>query len=257
MHKGSVEVNSYLIDYIEFFTSKENAPTIVFLHEGLGCVALWKDFPARVAQATGCRVIVYSRYGYGQSSVLQASFKPDYMHREALESLPEFLRKLNIINPILFGHSDGGSIALIHAGAAKWPVRALILEAPHCFVEDLSIAGIEAAKQAYLTTDLGKKLGRYHADPDKTFWGWNNIWLHTDFRAWNIEEYLPAITCPVLAIQGVNDEYGTMKQIDAINEQASGVTTLLKLEQCAHTPHRDQPEKVLHAVTLFVSQLTH
>jgi pimeloyl-ACP methyl ester carboxylesterase len=226
MQKATVDVNGYAIEYIEFFAETENAPTIVFLHEGLGCVALWKDFPERVAQATGCRVVVYSRYGYGQSSVLQESFKPDYMHREALESLPEFLRKLKIVNPILFGHSDGGSISLIHAGAAKWPVRALIVEAPHCFVEDLSIAGIEAAKQAYLTTDLGKKLGRYHADPDKTFWGWNNIWLHTDFRAWNIEKYLPAITCPILAVQGVNDEYGTMAQIDSIKVHASGEMAL-------------------------------
>jgi pimeloyl-ACP methyl ester carboxylesterase len=189
--------------------------------------------------------------------VLQESFKPDYMHREALEALPEFLRKLNIVNPILFGHSDGGSIALIHAGAAKWPVRALIVEAPHCFVEDLSIAGIEAAKQAYLTTDLGKKLGRYHADPDKTFWGWNNIWLHTNFRSWNIEEYLPAISCPILAIQGVDDEYGTMAQIDAIKAQAAGQVALLKLDRCAHTPHRDQADAVLTATVDFVRRTPH
>ncbi len=256
MQKGSVEVNGYIIDYIEYLPINKSAPTIVFLHEGLGCVALWKDFPERVAQATGCRVAVYSRYGYGKSSVLLEAFKPDYMHREALEALPEFLRKLNIVNPILFGHSDGGSIALIHAGAAKWPVRALIVEAPHCFVEDLSIAGIEAAKQAYLTTDLGKKLGRYHTDPDKTFLGWNNIWLHTDFRSWNIEKFLPAITCPILAIQGLNDEYGTMKQLDSIKERAGGETTLLKLESCAHSPHRDQPETVLHAAMQFISQIT-
>ncbi|MGB9148765.1 MAG: alpha/beta hydrolase, partial [Burkholderiales bacterium] len=143
MQNGFINVNGYLIDYIQYSSTKENAPTIVFLHEGLGCIALWKDFPERVAQATGCRVVVYSRYGYGESSELNESFKTDYMHREALESLPEFLRKMNIVNPVLFGHSDGGSIALIHAGAAKWPVKALILEAPHCFVEDLSIAGIE------------------------------------------------------------------------------------------------------------------
>jgi pimeloyl-ACP methyl ester carboxylesterase len=252
MQKATLDVNGYAIEYIDFFAKKENAPTIVFLHEGLGCIALWKDFPQRVAQATGCRVVVYSRYGYGQSTVLRESFNTDYMHREALEVLPEFLRKLNIVNPILFGHSDGGSIALIHAGAAKWPVRALIVEAPHCFVEDLSIAGIEAAKQAYLTTDLGKKLGRHHADPDKTFWGWNNIWLHTDFRSWNIEKYLPAITCPVLAIQGVDDEYGTLKQIDSILEQAAGPVESLKLENCAHTPHRDQADAVLAATVDFV-----
>jgi pimeloyl-ACP methyl ester carboxylesterase len=255
MQKGVVEINSYVIDYIEYLSNEKNAPTIVFLHEGLGCVALWKDFPERVAKATGCRVVVYSRYGYGQSSVLRESFNTDYMHNEALEALPEFLRQLNIVNPILFGHSDGGSIALIHAGAAQWPVRALILEAPHCFVEDLSIAGIEAAKQAYLTTDLGKKLGRYHADPDKTFWGWNDIWLHTDFRGWNIEEYLPTIACPVLAIQGVDDEYGTMAQIDAIQVQAGGAVDLLKLEKCAHTPHRDQADAVLAATVDFVQRI--
>jgi pimeloyl-ACP methyl ester carboxylesterase len=255
MQKGVLEVNGYAIEYIEFFATIPHAPTIVFLHEGLGCVALWKDFPERVAQATGCRVVVYSRYGYGQSSVLRESFKTDYMHREAQEALPVFLRQLNIVNPILFGHSDGGSIALIHAGAAKWPVRGLILEAPHCFVEDLSIAGIESAKQAYLSTDLGKKLGRYHADPDKTFWGWNDIWLHTDFRAWNIEEYLPAITCPVLAIQGIDDEYGTPAQIDAIAAQAGGPVELAKLSNCAHSPHRDQPAAVLAAVSRFIGNL--
>lgn len=255
MQNGFINVNGHLIDYIQYYSKNENAPTIVFLHEGLGCIALWKDFPERVAQATGCRVVVYSRYGYGESSELNESFKTDYMHREALESLPEFLRQLNIVNPVLFGHSDGGSIALIHAGAAKWPVKALVLEAPHCFVEDLSIAGIEAAKLTYLTTDLPKRLGRYHADPDKTFWGWNDIWLHPDFRAWNIENSLPHITCPILAIQGVDDEYGTLAQIDTILKHAAGPVELLKLENCAHSPHRDQADRVLVATERFILRL--
>jgi pimeloyl-ACP methyl ester carboxylesterase len=176
------------------------------------------------------------------------------MHEEALAVLPELLEKLSIRSPILVGHSDGGSIALIYAGAYD-RVKALILLAPHVFVEDISVASIAAAKVAFETTELPEKLARHHQDVAKTFWGWNDIWLHPDFRCWNIEEYLARITCPVLAIQGYDDEYGTMAQLGAIANQVTGAVTLVPLANCKHSPHRDQPEQVLKAIAAFVDEL--
>ncbi len=230
-----------------------NRPTLVFLHEGLGSVAMWRDFPARVAQATGCRTLVYSRYGYGQSDVLAAPFGTDYMHLEAQQTLPELLAALEIENPVLIGHSDGGSIALIHAGSGH-EVAGVVVMAPHCFVEDISIRGIEAAKLVAENTDLLQKLARYHQDAVRTFWGWNDIWLHPDFRAWNIEATLPGIRGPILAIQGEDDEYGTLAQLDAIGAQAvnSPAVDILKLADCRHSSHKDQPEAVLRAIVDFI-----
>lgn len=231
-----------------------NRPTLVFLHEGLGSVAMWRDFPARVAAETGCQTLVYSRHGYGQSDVLEGPHGVRYMHDEALIALPELLERLKILRPILIGHSDGGSIALIHAGDGRWEVGGLILMAPHVFVEDLSIESIEKAKVAFETTDLPQKLARYHRDADRTFRGWNDIWLHPEFRAWNIEECLPGIRCPVLAIQGHDDEYGTMRQIETIRERCRNVE-LLKLADCRHSAFRDQPEATLEAIVRFVFEL--
>lgn len=231
-----------------------SARTLVFLHEGLGSVAMWRDFPLKAAQATGCSAVVYSRYGYGQSAVLEAPHGVDYMHREALESLPELLQRLEIRDPVLVGHSDGGSIALIHAAAHRG-VAGVVAMAPHVFVEDLSVASIAEARTAFETTDLPQKLGRYHADASKTFRGWNDIWLHPDFRAWNIEDRLPRITCPILAIQGFDDEYGTMAQLEAIARQAGGPVELLRLANCRHSPHRDQPAVVIEAMSRFVDRL--
>ncbi len=229
-------------------------PTLVFLHEGLGSLAMWKDFPSRCAAATGCRALVYSRYGYGKSDTIAEPRRVDFMHDEALKALPELLDKLHVDRPMLFGHSDGGSIALIHAGGVARPVRALILMAPHVIVEDFGIRSIEAAKRAYETTDLRDKLARYHSDPDSAFWGWNDVWLNSDFRAWNIQEYLPRVSCPVLAIQGEEDEYGTMDQIERIRRAIPAVE-ILKLKNCGHSPHRDQPEAVIQRVTQFVKGL--
>ena len=230
------------------------ARTLVFLHEGLGSVAMWRDFPQKAAQAAGCTAVVYSRYGYGRSDVLGEPRGVDYMHAEALEVLPELLARLEVPDPVLVGHSDGGSIALIHA-AAHPEVRGLVLMAPHVFVEDLSVKSIAEAKTAFERTDLPQKLARYHADAAKTFWGWNDIWLHPDFRAWNIEEYLPRVRCPVLAIQGFDDEYGTMAQLEAIARQIGGPIELLRLSDCRHSPHRDQPQAVLEAMARFVDRL--
>ena len=234
--------------------ANRDAPTLVFLHEGLGSVAMWRDFPRKAAAATGCAAVVYSRYGYGQSEVLRGPRAVDYMHVEALEVLPELLGQLGIGEPVLVGHSDGGSIALIHA-AKNDSVRGLVVMAPHVFVEDISVRSIAEAKTAFEDSDLAQKLGRYHADPAKTFQGWNDIWLHPDFRGWNIEEVLPRIHCPVLAIQGFDDEYGTMAQLEAIAKQIGGPIELLRLADCRHSPHRDQPGVVLEAMASFIARL--
>jgi pimeloyl-ACP methyl ester carboxylesterase len=220
-----------------------------------GSVALWRDFPAKLAAKTGAATVVYSRYGYGKSDPIAAPHAPNYMHKEALEALPELRQKLGLDNPILIGHSDGASIALIHAGSGRWPVRALILEAPHVFVEDVTIASIEAAKDVYRSTDLRQRLARYHADPDSAFRGWNDIWLHPDFRRWNIEEVLPGVRCPVLAIQGADDEYGTLAQIDAIERGVRGRFERLVLASCKHSPHRDQEAATLAAMADFIGRV--
>jgi pimeloyl-ACP methyl ester carboxylesterase len=226
----------------------------VFLHEGLGSISLWKDFPERLAAACGCNALVYSRYGNGFSEALAGPRMTDYMHREALDVLPELLQRLSIRDPILFGHSDGASIALLYEGMAPGRARGLILLAPHVFVEDLTIRNIHAAKIAYESTDLRIRLGRHHADVDRTFRGWNDIWLHEDFRRWNIEECLAAIRCPVLAMQGAEDEYGTFEQIERIATQATTVE-LRKLDDCRHSPHRDQPDAVIGATLSFFKRL--
>jgi pimeloyl-ACP methyl ester carboxylesterase len=230
-------------------------PVLVFLHEGLGCVALWKRFPDAVAEATSCSALVYSRYGYGKSDPLTEPRLVDYMHREALEVLPELLDALSIRNPVLIGHSDGASIALIHAGAGKREVRGVVAMAPHVYVEDVSIASIAAAKVAFATTDLPARLGRYHDDVASAFRGWNDIWLHPDFRAWNIGPCLSGIRCPVLLIQGEDDEYGTLAQVEAIERQVADGTRTVKLAQCRHVPHVDQREATLRAITAFVQGL--
>jgi pimeloyl-ACP methyl ester carboxylesterase len=231
------------------------APTLILLHEGLGSLALWRDFPVRLAEATGAAVLTYSRLGYGQFVPFTQKRRVDYMHVEALEILPALREALALPAPILVGHSDGASIALIHAGADRWPVHGLILEAPHVFVEDVTVASITGAREVYATTDLRTRLARYHDDVDGAFRGWNDIWLDPEFRAWNIEDYLPAIACSVLAIQGADDEYGTIAQLDAIAAQVAGPVETLLLPDCKHSPHRDQPEATLAAMKRFVADV--
>jgi len=257
VHSGFIKACGRNLEYQLIPAHQINRPTLVLLHEGLGSVAMWRDFPARLATATGCRTLVYSRYGYGQSDAFAESFRPDFMHREAREVLPELLAALDIENPVLVGHSDGASIALLHAGDSRNRVAGLVVMAPHCFVEDISIRSIEAAKLAFETTDLPAKLAKYHRDVRRTFYGWNDIWLDPDFRSWNIEGCLAEIRCPILAIQGVDDEYGTMAQIEVIASKAI-VTTgveLLKLADCRHSPHRDQPVAVINAIARFADQI--
>ncbi len=250
-----VEAGGHRLECRLYLAHQTARPTLVFLHEGLGSVAMWREFPAQVAHTTGCRTLVYSRYGYGESDVLAAPHGVDYMHREAREALPQLLEALGIQRPVLVGHSDGASIALIHAGSG-FHVTGLVAMAPHCFVEDISTRSIAEAKVTAETTDLLAKLGRYHRDAKKTFYGWNDIWLHPDFRDWNIEDLLPSIRCPVLAIQGEDDEYGTLAQIDAIARGATQTEVeLLKLADCRHSPHRDQPERVTAAIVDFLDAL--
>jgi pimeloyl-ACP methyl ester carboxylesterase len=231
------------------------APVLVFLHEGLGSVARWKDFPAEVVRVTGVPALVYSRYGYGKSDRLAEARRVDYMHREALEVLPELLDALSIRNPILIGHSNGASIALIHAGAGSRPVRGLVLLAPHVFVEDITVESITGAKLAFENTDLPVKLARYHDDVESTFRGWADIWLHPDFRRWNIEEYLPGVACPVLMIQGENDQYGSPAHITAIARQVKGPVEKLMLPNCGHSPYVDQQQATVGSIARFVARL--
>ena len=230
-------------------------PTLVLLHEGLGSIAMWRDFPHRLAHATASRVVAYSRYGYGNSDPLVGAREVRYMHDEATIVLPELLDTLGIDRPLLVGHSDGASIALIHAGAGRRGVAAVVAMAPHVIVEDVSVASIAAARDAYRTTALRERLARYHADVDGVFRGWNDIWLAPEFRAWNIEEYLPRIACPVLAIQGEDDEYGTMDQLARIARGARDVE-LVELSDCRHSPHRDQPDAVIEAITRYIDRVT-
>jgi pimeloyl-ACP methyl ester carboxylesterase len=242
------------LDY-ERIAGASGRPVLILLHEGLGSIAMWRDFPAKLARATGCPAVVYSRYGYGRSDPLAGPRGVDYMHREALDTLPDLRTQLGLDDAMLVGHSDGASIALIHAGCRRWPVRGVVLEAPHVFVEDVSIASIAAARTGYETTDLRRRLARYHGDVDSAFRGWNDIWLHPDFRAWNIEEYLPGVRCPVLAIQGADDEYGTLAQLDAIERRVAGRFERLVLSGCKHSPHRDQEQATLEAMARFIARI--
>ena len=226
-------------------------PPIVFLHEGLGSLAMWKDFPKRLCDNLGMRGLVFSRYGYGRSTPKPPDerWPVSFMHAQAHEVLPLLFDALSIRRPWLFGHSDGGSIALLHA--SRFDVAGLVVVAPHLFVEDVSITSIQEARDAYETTDLKQRLARYHADPDSAFRGWNDIWLDPAFRHWNIEADLATITAPVLAVQGADDEYGTLAQIEGI-ALALPKTRLCVIPECGHSPHRDQPDMLIRHTADFV-----
>jgi pimeloyl-ACP methyl ester carboxylesterase len=235
-----VRIAGHTLEIVHTRATRAGAPTLVFLHEGLGSVALWRDFPARLAARTGFGTLVYSRYGNGFSDVLDAPRDVTYMHDEALVVLPELLAELQIERPVLFGHSDGASIALIYAGAFPENVAALIVEAPHVVVEDLSVASIAAIGEAFRTTALREKMSRYHADVDATFFGWNDIWLSPAFRSWSIVDRLETISAPAFAIQGAGDEYGTLEQLELLAAHSGGVTDRLVLAGCGHAPHRER-----------------
>jgi len=232
---------------------------LVFLHEGLGSVALWRDWPASLCAATGRAGWVYSRRGYGRSSPVAdvrgaGRLRPDYMHREALEVLPALLARLGIARPVLIGHSDGATIALIHA--AHHPVAACAVMAPHLMVEDVSVSSIEAARRAWEAGALRPRLARYHDDVDGAFWQWNDVWLSPAFRGFDIRAECRAITAPLLAIQGLDDEYGTLAQIHDL-QRAVPHARLLEVPACGHSPHRDQPEAVNAAIAAFLEDHCH
>lgn len=229
---------------------------IVLLHEGLGSVSLWRDFPEVLAERAGRRVMAYSRFGHGQSDLPAAPHTTRFMHDEA-RLLPGILAAAGIERAIVLGHSDGGSIALIAAAEAPGPIEALVLEAPHVFVEEISLATIRERALAFADPegDLRRRLSRHHADVDAAFHGWSDVWLDPGFRTWNIEEYLARVACPVLLIQGQDDQYGTLAQITAIERQLAGRTGRLILPDCGHSPHRQQREQVLNAVVAFVTPL--
>ncbi len=230
-------------------------PAIVLLHEGLGSIGLWRGFPQALAGRTGWCVIAYSRGGYGQSDPVPLPRPLDYMTREAVEVLPGVLDATGFRQGILLGHSDGASIAAIYAGHFKDPrVAGVCLMAPHFFTEPGGLASIAEAKVAYETGDLRQRLAKYHADVDNAFWGWNGAWLDPGFKAWNIEDALPGIGVPVLAIQGRDDQYGTLAQIEALVKGARVPVDTAILEDCKHSPHIEQPERTLEAVSGFLSR---
>jgi len=230
-------------------------PTVVFLHEGLGSLAMWKDFPERLCRAHGLRGFVFSRYGYGQSTPKPPAerWPVDFMHRQAWEVLPALFAATGIARPWLFGHSDGASIALLHA--ARHPVTGLVVVAPHIFTEDMGIERIAATRDAYESTDLRARLARYHADVDSAFRGWNDAWLDPAFRAWNIEAELENIDCPVLAVQGEDDEYGTLAQIHGVARHVKQ-SRLVVVAHCEHSPHRAQPDSLIAAARASIKSAT-
>lgn len=230
-------------------------PTLVFLHEGLGSITQWRDFPAQLAAATGCGALVYNRWGHGGSDPLTGPRSIHFMHEEARESLPEVLSAFQIERPILVGHSDGASISLIYAALFPHRPRAMVLMAPHVFVEELSVTSIAQAKQTFLTTDLPERLARHHgANTQRMFEGWNDVWLDLTFRDWNLEGLLPSVVCPTLVLQGEGDEYGTPRQVEAIAAQVSGPVETHLLPACGHTPFRDQREATLSLATRFIRE---
>lgn len=242
--------------WLETSQGDANSPVMVFLHEGLGSVALWKDFPEQLCVQLGMRGLIYSRPGYGRSTAraTEEHWAPDFMHRQAHEILPMLLKNLGIDNPWLFGHSDGGSIALLFA--AKFPAvpSGVIVVAPHLFVEQISIDSIKIARQAYLQGDLRERLARYHDDVDSAFFGWNDAWLSPAFSSWNIEASIPDIRCPVLAIQGEQDEYGSLQQIHRI-QALHPSAVVVSLPNCGHSPQRDQPDFLMSVVADFIQHI--
>ncbi len=254
---GVVRVAGAALEYRMIGPPPDKAATIVLLHEGLGCVSLWKDFPERLAAATGLGVFVYSRRGYGRSSPYAAPWPLTYMHDEGRQLLPALLETIGFRDGVLFGHSDGASIAAIYAGATgDSRLRGLVLMAPHFFTEDAGIASIAAARKAYETTDLRDRLAAHHGDNvDCAFWGWNRAWLDPGFRQWDLRAFLPRIKVPVLIIQGEDDQYGTADQIAAAQAGCAGPVSVAHLPDCRHSPHRDQPEKTLDVAAAFISSL--
>ncbi|MET3538677.1 alpha/beta fold hydrolase [Chryseobacterium limigenitum] len=242
--------------YIEYNNSFENKPTIVFLHDSLGCTKLWRNFPTQLSEATQCNVLVYDRLGYGKSfPMFSHERENNYMELEA-DLLNELLEELNINSAILFGHSDGGTIVLIAASKYPEKVKAVICEAGHIFVEDITIKGVSDAFEVYKTTDLPERLAKYHGDKvPMMVKAWTEIWLSGRFKSWNIEYLLKNITSPLLFIQGETDEYGTLEQVEKTINQVSGSSEKYIIPDVGHTPHKEVPKLVLNKSVEFINKI--
>jgi pimeloyl-ACP methyl ester carboxylesterase len=250
---GFLKIGSKKIEVQWHKEAKKDFPTLIFLHEGLGCTAMWKDFPYLLSKATGCPAMIFSRLGYGASDPNPIPWKINFMHKEGLQILPAIIKAAKIKDHILIGHSDGASIGIIYAGSPyAADLKGLITEAAHVFCEKISVESIYQAKINYEHHDLRQKLEKYHGNnTENAFRGWNDVWLHPRFMYWNIEKYLPRIKVPMLAIQGREDQYGTLRQIESIRQRSPGTMTHI-INNCRHSPHLDQPEKILNIMTRFI-----
>ena len=251
-----VEVEGKL-EVLDLPGTKPQAPELLLLHEGLGSVSMWRDFPQRLAQATGSRVVAYSRHGFGRSSPRQRPWTPRFVHEEALEVVPALRQVMAIERPVLVGHSTGASMALVHAGAGRWPVAGVVAMAPLTDVQASNAESIRRARALYESSDWREKLARHHDDVDAVFYGWNDTWLREDFRSWNLRAELAGIRAPIVAILGREDEYSTPDQVETIRRCATHAASFefLHLEQCGHAPHRDRPDEVLAAVGRLLGRL--
>jgi pimeloyl-ACP methyl ester carboxylesterase len=249
-----LEVAGGKLEYQDIPATRPGRPELLFLHEGVGSVSMWRDFPAALAAATGCRAVVYSRRGHGRSSPRTQPLAPDFMHEEALVVLPELRARLEIARPVVVGHSTGASMALIHAGAGRWPVAGVVAMAPLAFVEESNLESIREARRMYQGTRWRDKLSRHHDDVDHAFFGWNDIWLDPRFHSWTLAADVERIRCPILVILGEGDPYSTPAQVDVIAKNAgnSAHFEFLRLADCGHEPHRDQPAAVVPAIARFV-----
>ena len=254
--EGRVHVDGVDLEYACFGPAPDRAPTLVLLHEGLGSVALWRDVPQRLAERTGFGVFVYSRRGYGWSDPAELPRPLDFMTHEGAVVLPALLDSIGFQRGVLLGHSDGATIAAIHAGSVvDHRVRGLILIAPHFFTEEMGLAQISRARTEFETTDMSGRMAKYHADPETVFRGWSDVWLHPDFKAWNVGEVIDYFRIPTLAIQGCEDEYGTLAQIREIEERSYAPLDTLLLEDCGHSPHLERKDEVLAGIGAFLARL--
>jgi len=253
---GFLHIGGSDLEYRMIGPAPDDAPTIVMLHEGLGCSGLWGDFPDRLQASTGAGVLVYSRAGYGASTPVALPRPLDYMHLEALDVLPKILDAIGFRRGLLLGHSDGASIAAIYTGGAgDHRVRGLAMIAPHFVVEDISVTSIAEIKSAYETTALKTKLARLHRDVDNAFYGWNGAWLDPKFRDWDISEYLAYIRVPVAILQGANDQYGTIHQIEIAQEECYCPVEVTMVPGAGHSPYREAPEATLNAISEFAERI--
>lgn len=247
-----------LLEFFRLGPGPGEAPMLVFLHDGIGCAATWRDFPEALARETGCGAFVYSRAGYGGSDPVPLPRPLSYLDEEGFRSLPEVLDAAGIRRAFLVGHSDGGTIALLHASTPRALPRVLglLLEAPHVFCEDVTVRGVALAREEYARGGLRERLARYHGgNVECAFRGWNDVWLDPGFRAWNIEDRLPKVAVPVLVAQGLDDPYGTVRQVEAIERGCGGPVRRLVLPGCGHTPHRERREEVLSGMAAFVREI--